>query len=436
LVVTVTAADGETTGTYTVTLFVLLSSDTSLSAFTVNGAAVEDGSDLTFPAYTDAVEVVATATDENAQVDVAGGDGLQAGDNVLEVTVTAADGSVQVYIVHIYVEFSTETGVSEITVDGRAALDKDVILGTDLEMTEVEVSVTTIDENATVEITGNTDLVRGDNLITITVTAPSGDTRDYTVTFRLGGLEGNAKLSSLSVGGTNISLTAENSSVSVLAGTSFVPVIAIAEDSAASIIVTGNKNLVQGDNTVTVTVKAADGKTTRVYTVNVFVAALSTNTKLTSISINGSVVNAGDTVNLIPGSRYAEVIAVPQDSAANVTYLGFKNLSAGSNTGTIRVTSAAGTTQDYTVTLVAPSLSNDSSLKTFNIEGFNVLGKSKITVMPGTTKLHISAQANFAGASVSVSGRDIVPGSNTVTVTVTAADGTSTTYTVIVKVKA
>jgi len=240
----------------------------------------------------------------------------------------------------------------------------------------------------------------------------------------------------LTVGGTSISLTAEQPSIEVPAGTKFVPVIATAEDSAASIVVTGNKNLAQGDNTVTITVKAADGKTTRVYTVGVFVAAISTNTKLSSISVNGSVVSAGDTVTLTPGARYAEVIAVAEDSSATVSYEGFKNLAAGSNTGTIRVTSAAGTTQDYSITLVAPSLSNDKTLKVFTIEGFDVRGKSKLTVMPGTTKLHISAQANFAGASVSISGRDIVPGSNTVTVTVTAADGSSATYTVIVKVKA
>ena len=436
LTVTVTAADGETTGSYTVTLFVLLNSDTSLSTFTVNGADVEDGAEITLPPYSDAVEVVATPTTETAQVDVSGADGLQVGTNVLQVTVTAEDGTVQVYLITIYVEVSTETGVSEITVDGQVALDKDVILGTDLEMTEVEVDVTTIDENATVDISGNTDLVLGDNLITITVTAPSGDSRDYTVTFRLGGLPGNAKLASLVVGGSSINLANDSSTVNVLAGTRFVPVIATAEDTSASIVVTGNKNLVQGDNTVTVTVKAADGKTIRAYTVIVNVAALSTNTKLSSIRVNGSVVTAGDTITLVAGARYAEVVAVAEDSAATVSYSGFKDLVAGNNTGTIRVTSAAGTTQDYTVTLVAPSLSNDNSLKVFTIEGFNVLGKSKLTVMPGTTKLHITAQANFSGASVSISGRDITPGSNTVTVTVTAADGSTATYTVIVKVKA
>ncbi|NBS62519.1 MAG: hypothetical protein EBT26_10885, partial [Microbacteriaceae bacterium] len=205
LTVTVTAADGETTQEYVVTLFVLLSDDTSLSTFKINGVDVEDGSDLELPAYTSEVEVEAVATNADAQVEVSGADSLQPGENRVEVTVTAADGeTVQVYTVFVTVLISTDTRVSEILVNGVSALDGDVVLSTDLELTEVEVEVTTVDENSTVEIVGNTELVKGDNLITITVTAPSGDVRDYTVTFRLGGLPGNAKLKSLIVAGTAI----------------------------------------------------------------------------------------------------------------------------------------------------------------------------------------------------------------------------------------
>ena len=44
--------------------------------------------------------------------------------------------------------------------------------------------------------------------ITITVTAPNGDTREYTVTYRIGGLPGNAKLKSLVVGGSSARIAA------------------------------------------------------------------------------------------------------------------------------------------------------------------------------------------------------------------------------------
>jgi hypothetical protein len=83
--------------------------------------------------------------------------------------------------------------------------------------------------------------------------------------------------------------------------------------------------------------------------------------------------------------------------------------------------------------VIVASLSSDKSLSSFKIQGFNVLGKSKINVLPGTTKLHVSAIANAAGASVTITGRDIQPGLNDVVVTVKAADGTTQTYTVKVK---
>jgi hypothetical protein len=435
LVVTVTAADGETVQEYKVNLLVTLSADTSLSVFTVGGVAVEDGSDLELPVNTAEVEVIATPTDENATVEVTGADALVAGDNVIEVTVTAADGeTVQVYTVNVFVLMSAETGVSEILVGGEAALDGDVILTTDLEVTEVDVEVTTIDENATVEITGNTDLVLGNNVITITVTAPNGDTRDYTVTYRIGGLPGNAKLKSLVVGGSSIDLTATNPTITLPAGSKFAAVTAATEDDAATYKVEGNKNLATGDNSVTVTVAAADGKTVRVYTVKVVVTALSNNTGLAFLSLNGTNIAVDSDNTVLAGSRYVEVVGTAADSKATISYSGNTGLVAGNNDVVIRVTAQSDVFTDYHINVIVPALSADTSLKSFTIEGFNMLGKSKLKVLPGTTKLHISAQANNAGASVSITGRDIVAGVNTVTITVTAADGSSKSY--VVKVRA
>jgi len=237
----------------------------------------------------------------------------------------------------------------------------------------------------------------------------------------------------LIVAGTNISLTAEEPSVTVVAGTRNVSVIPSAEDEAASIKVTGNTNLIAGDNTVTVNVKAADGKTTRDYTVKVVVLQLSANKNLSSITVNGGTVLAGGSVTLVPGAKSAEVVAVAEDAAATVSYSGTKNLVAGNNTATITVRAADGTTANYTVTLVVPALSNVVTLKVFTIEGFNVLNKTRLSVPAGTTKLRVNAQASFDGASVEIIGRDIKPGINFVSVKVTAADGTTATYTVRVK---
>ena len=371
-------------------------------------------------------------TDENATVDIAGADALVAGENTIEVTVMAPNGDVAIYSLFITVLLSGENGVSEILVGGESVIDGDVVLTTDLETTEVDVEVTTIDENATVEVTGNTELVLGDNLVTITVTAPNFESREFKVTYRIGGLPGNAKLDSLTVAGFKLDLTG-SLVVNLPAGSKNAPVIAITQDQSATVKVLGNKALVAGANEVTITVTGADGVSQRVYTVTVNVPALSSDSRLMGVRVNGSINAYNPTVNVVAGAGSVEVIAIPVDSGATVTYTGFTNLVAGNNTASIKVTAADGTFTLYPVTVVVPALSSDKSLSVFKIEGFNVLGKSKINVLPGTTKLHVTAIANAAGSSVSITGRDIQPGLNDVVVTVTAADGTSQTYTVKVK---
>ena len=431
--ITVTAVDEVTVEVYTVILDVAFSADTSLSEFTANGEVVEDGSEIELPANTTEIEIVAVPTDENANVEIIGADALVPGDNTIEVIVTAPNGDTLIYSLFVLVVLSADNSVSDITVGGESVQDGDVVLTTDLEITEIDVEVTTNDENATVEITGNTELVLGDNLITIVVTAANFESREIKVTFRIGGLPGNTRLESLNVGGVKLNLEEAPFSVNLPAGTKTAPVIAFAVDDSSKIKVEGNKDLVAGANTVTITVTAADSITVRTYTVTVNVAALSSNSNITSLKVNGTSVADGATFQLPAGSGFADCVAVPEDSGSTVTYTGNKNLVTGSNPVVVKVTAADGTHTNYTMTLVVPALSSDKSLSTFTIQGFNVLGKSKINVLPGTTKLKVTAIAAAAGSSVTIVGRDIQPGLNDVVVTVTAADGTSQTYTVRVK---
>jgi len=430
LVVTVTAADGETTQEYTINLKVALNSDTTLATFTANGSTVRDGQRITVPAYTSEIEVVAVPNEETAEVEISGADALEAGENTVTVQVTAPFGNSYTYSIYVTVLLSTETGISEITVGGETALDGDVIRTTDFETTEVDVEVTTVDENASVEVIGNTDLVIGDNTITILVTAPSGATREYKVTYRIGGLPGNAKLGSLSVADQKIDLDAKNQVINVPAGTKSVPVIAITEETSATIKLFGNNALVAGENVVTVRVTAADAITVREYKVTVVVAALSSDSRLKTLTVNGQSVASGSILTLPAGTRSAEVIGVPYSKEATVRYTGTKNLVDGNNIVIATVTAADGSYTEYRVTLEVARLSSDTSLTVFRIEGANVLGKTKARVIPGITRLRIYAVANSDGASVKINSYLVKPGDNWLVVTVTAADGTTQDYTV------
>ncbi|NCU77623.1 MAG: hypothetical protein EBV59_12005, partial [Synechococcaceae bacterium WB7_1C_051] len=257
LVVTVTAADGETQLVYTVILNVLLSSDNSLKTFTVNGVEVVDGESVELDPYTSSVEVVVEASDANATVEVDGGDGLEAGENALTVTVTAANGDVAVYNVTLVVLLSGVIDLSVFTVNGVDVLG---LTSNSIDLapytTEVEVEVVTVDENATFEITGGTDLQPGENSLTVVVTAPNGDTYEYGVTLVVA-LGNNTELASFQVDGEDVS---DGDVVDLAPYTTEVEVVVETVDPDATFEITGGSELVYGENTLTVVVTAADGE--------------------------------------------------------------------------------------------------------------------------------------------------------------------------------
>ena len=254
------------------------------------------------------------------------------------------------------------------------------------------------------------------------------------MTFRIGGLPGNAKLKSLVVGSTSIDLTAADPGISVPFGSTTVSVVAATDDESATYKILGNKDLITGENTVTVRVTAADGSTARDYAVKVTVAAPSSNSNVTSLKLNGVERANGAYVTLPAGTTSVVLEAIAEDPKATVTYFNFKNLTAGDYQSTrIIVRAQDQSYQEYNFFLNIPELSSNTSLKRFTIQGISMLSKTKLTVLPGTTKLHVSAEANDPGASVTITGRDIKAGFNNVTVTVIAADGTSQSYVVRVK---
>ncbi|NCU99537.1 MAG: hypothetical protein EBV62_12255, partial [Betaproteobacteria bacterium] len=176
LTVVVTAADGETTAEYNVTLNVALGNNTDLATFTVNGSDVQDGDVVDLAPYTSEVEVVAETVDPDATVAIEGGADLQPGENSLVVTVTAADGeTTQVYTVTLNVALGNNTELATFAVNGEDVNDGDVV---DLApyTSEVEVIAEASDPDATVVIEGGTDLQPGENSLVVTVTAADGET--------------------------------------------------------------------------------------------------------------------------------------------------------------------------------------------------------------------------------------------------------------------
>ena len=87
-------------------------------------------------------------------------------------------------------------------------------------------------------------------------------------------------------------------------------------------------------------------------------SALSNDTSLASLTIDGNAASPGDTITLAPGDTSVAVVATPTNAHASAAVSGDSGLTTGNNTLTITVTAEDGSTQDYTVTLTVPAVSS------------------------------------------------------------------------------
>lgn len=190
-------------------------------------------------------------------------------ENVITVTVTAEDGSVQNYVIEIN-ERDTDATLSEIKVGGTA------IEGFDPDKSDYTVkytgdlpTVTATAASATAEepSVGTTD---PNGKVTITVTAENGATKEYTVT--LVAKSSDAELKKLTLNGTEI--TFENNAAEYLApaSTRLNGIVVIAETADGARV---SHRVEAEENQIIVTVTAEDGTTTATYTVDVSIQSAS-----------------------------------------------------------------------------------------------------------------------------------------------------------------
>ena len=164
------------------------SNNKALSSLTIDGYTLtpEFSSNITeytlnVPEDVTSLEIEAVPEDDNAEVEITGNDGLLDGVNTVEIRVIAEDGTARTYTISVTKgEFST-IGLSELSVDGytlNPAFSTDIYEYTleihDLTVTSLDVNAVADQENASVEIVGNTELKPGENIITILVKSEDG----------------------------------------------------------------------------------------------------------------------------------------------------------------------------------------------------------------------------------------------------------------------
>lgn len=262
----------------------------TISALTVTGGTVEvDGAAAGSSAQVEeGSTVIVTAAVPNGQRFVKwSAAGLAYGSNTTNPLTFTMPANPVSLTAEFEIEPMTNADLSDLTVDGTTisgfnANTLSYTLNVPNIKTSVTVAATGSDSKATVAIAGGSNLVVGDNTITVTVTAEDGETtKVYTVIAKRGAAElsSNAELSDLKVDGTTINgfdANTLNYTLNVPNGQTSVTVAATGSDSKATVAVAGGNSLIVGDNAVTVTVTAEDGATKKVYTITVQRAAATT----------------------------------------------------------------------------------------------------------------------------------------------------------------
>lgn len=317
---------------------------------------------------------------------------------------------------------------------------------------------------------GSTDInvsnIKGSTSTGTSITAPAF-TKTITIGEAVAEKSSNANLSNIKLtnNGNSIALTptfnksTTSYSASVGSDVTSIDVSAILEDSKATIVSgTGTKQLVEGNNAVSIVVRAENG-TTKTYNINVVKkAAVSSNANLSGLTVSSGTLspafNPNTTsykVNVPNGTTKLDVNAITGDPNAKVVISGNNNLSVGKNNIVIEVTAEDGTKKVYTIeatrapasnTVVqTPKKSSNADLKTVSgIPGLDFSSDKTIydvTVPFEVKDLNIKATAKDPKAKVTISNANIsnmeVGKVNTVTIVVTAEDSTVKVYTFNVK---
>jgi len=505
----VTAQDGVTKQTYTVTVTRAASANAKLSKLLTNAGVLTPGFTNTTTSYTKSVAnsvtsivFTPTAADPAATVTVNGTtvpsgtasapQPLAVGSNSENITVTAANGLTKItYTITVTRGGSGNANLADLAIStgtlkpvfATGTFNYTSTVGNGI--ASVAVTPTTSDATATITVNGTAVssgaasgaivLNVGSNVITTKVTAQNGvTTKTYTLTITRSPSV-NAKLTNLltnagvlTPGFINTTTSYTKSVANTVTSIVFTPTAA---DPTATIKVNGTavtsgtasapQPLAVGSNAEYIVVTAGDGVTTMTYTVAVTRAASATDATLANLAIsNGAlspafaqgttaytanVANSVTSITLTPTTTEpGATVQVNGTTVGSGTVSGAIALSVGSNVIITKVTAQNGTTtKTYTLTVTRAASSNANlagltlSAGTLKpVFAATVLsyttsvgnGISSITVTPATADATATITVNGTAVTSGTASSAIalVVGANTINTVVTAQDGVTT----------
>ena len=386
---------------------------------------------------------------------------------VASLVLTDPDGKTQTYTVTFIREKNTNTAATMITIAEGALSPKFDPTVQDYEVHvhknvatigHVNFTVTPKEATTTHTITGNSGLKAGENNVTVTMKAESGDEFEYRFKIYV---EDDSYFSNqlltlqVKYPGDetyNIALTPDfdpdtNSyTASVAYSVDNVDIIATSAATTAITGDTGNKALAYGNNLFNITVTNTADLTVAPNTYSLIVQRLEDNANLEKIVIDGHpLVFAQATtnydININDDELSLNLVATPVDPNATVDIFGNGGFTTGNNTITIRVTTPTGKTKDYTINAKL-AVSANPYLETLTIDGYTYIPEFDSTATQ-TYTLTVEPKINsilFAGKPVkpgttctNLGSVNLAYGENNISIICTASDKvTQHTYDFIV----
>ena len=141
------------------------------------------------------LKINAKAEDEKATVSIKGNETLKEGENTVTISVSAEDGTVKIYEIKVEktAEETATLGLKSLSIKG---LDNNIKFKQNVynyevqiedAMTKLDIEAVATAEDAVVEILGNEDLQKGENIITIIVSSKDGEEK---VTYQIKAIKG------------------------------------------------------------------------------------------------------------------------------------------------------------------------------------------------------------------------------------------------------
>lgn len=349
----------------------------------------------------ESITVEAVAEDSSASVLINGSDSgtvsLRDGENTVNITVTAQDGTKITYTIKIVRAHNFSAKLSSLSLsDGTLspAFNPDVFYYTasvGYDVSSVTVLATAECENAVVRVNGKTDcrvdLKVGTNVLSVEVTAKDGTTNTYTVKITRSGSD-NAALKSLSLSFGTLSPAFNPDilyySATVPRGVSSVTVVALPADDSAVVAVNGSGSrftvsLNYGKNTAAITVTSQSG-TVKTYIITI-TRSLNDTALLRLLSLSAGTLSPAFspertfyTADVDYSVSRLVVIPIAADGCSAVFVNGGAagepiELSEGSNKIDITVVAADGSAKVYTI-VATRGYSNKVTVTTPDEDGF------------------------------------------------------------------